>query len=259
MEAIEALGCCETEGNRVVLPPLERKLYLEVAEALKALGGPWNKKAKAHVFEGDPRDAIEQVVLTGGFTDKKQEFGFFESPPEVVAELLEWAAVITDHTVLEPSAGRGAIVRPIIAKAKHVTAIELQKQTFEQLQGGVQSWVGAHDMADAYRSGVHLIEGDFLAIAADGERPLGPFDRIVMNPPFRHELYAEHIIAAAQLLAPRGRLVSVAPISVNYRTTRKTMALREMIAMSGRIVPLPDDAFKVSGTDVRTCIVVVNG
>jgi N12 class adenine-specific DNA methylase len=42
--------------DRVFLPDdLDRKLYQQVNKALESAGGVWNRKAKAHLFSGDPR------------------------------------------------------------------------------------------------------------------------------------------------------------------------------------------------------------
>jgi hypothetical protein len=52
------------EGMSLFLPPkqLERKLYESVNKALVALGGKWNKKAKAHLFDHNPTDDIEAAL-----------------------------------------------------------------------------------------------------------------------------------------------------------------------------------------------------
>nr|WP_254803845.1 hypothetical protein [Methylobacterium sp.]USU34621.1 hypothetical protein NG677_23645 [Methylobacterium sp.] len=38
---------------------LERKLYADTNKALKAASEKWNRKAKAHLFDGDAAAAIE--------------------------------------------------------------------------------------------------------------------------------------------------------------------------------------------------------
>src|SRR5512142_1337205 len=82
--AINVLDNLQITGNAAIITQqLDRKLYQEVNAALEALGGKWNRKAKAHLFEGDPRDAIEQVVVDGEFTDEKREFEFFATPVPV--------------------------------------------------------------------------------------------------------------------------------------------------------------------------------
>ena len=41
---------------------LDRKTYLEVNKVLEALGGKWNKKHKAHIFETDPTPQFTKAV-----------------------------------------------------------------------------------------------------------------------------------------------------------------------------------------------------
>jgi hypothetical protein len=81
-EAITVLGSMTIDAAAhtaaITAGQLDRSLYVEVNKALEAIGGKWSKKARVHVFEGNPEDALDQVVLTGGFVDAKQEFGFFD-------------------------------------------------------------------------------------------------------------------------------------------------------------------------------------
>ena len=39
-------------------------------KVLEALGGKWNRKAGGHVFDHYPADEIDEVILTGEYTDK---------------------------------------------------------------------------------------------------------------------------------------------------------------------------------------------
>ena len=63
---------------------------------------------------------------------------------------------------------------------------------------------------------------------------------------------------AAGFLLPGGLLVAVMSAGTAFRDDRATAEFCEMITASGgEITPLPDDAFKVSGTDVRTVLVTL--
>ena len=68
-----------------------RKLYTEVNAALEALGGTWNRKARAHVFEQDPADALDRVLVDGGFHDVKRDLDQFFTPPELAKRVVEMA------------------------------------------------------------------------------------------------------------------------------------------------------------------------
>lgn len=275
--ALEVLGSIEAEGQlvRITGGQLDRTLYLEVNKALEALGGKWSRRDKAHVFEGDPRDAIDQVVLTGGFTDQKQEFGFFETPADVVDRLLDLAAIEDGMSVLEPSAGRGAIAIPVLERIHRVRlfAVELQPPNAAVLRSRIATIIGrelsrvrvsspvthqAMNPTDTIGR-VTVIESDFATMRWSLSDPTPPVcDRVVMNPPFAREQDAEHIVRAYAVLKPGGRLVSVCSAGVKFRTTKKTAALRALAEAHGEIIDLPAGSFKESGTQVNTCIVVIN-
>ena len=112
---LEIIEQGNTVGNLYYLPnvQLDRKIYLAVNKVLENLGGKWNRKQKAHVFESDISDRIDNVLLTGSVVDPKKEFQFFETPPELAKRLVEMANIQPLETVLEPSAGKGAIAQYI--------------------------------------------------------------------------------------------------------------------------------------------------
>lgn len=64
---------------------------------------------------------------------------------------------------------------------------------------------------------------------------------------------------ALGFLRPGGRLVSVMSAGVKYRQDAKTRAFRELVEQhSGTIEDLPEDAFRESGTSVRTVVVTMD-
>jgi hypothetical protein len=244
-EALTVLGSMSVEGNlaKITAGQLSRSLYLEVNECLIALGGKWNRKLGGHVFEDDPRDVLDQVVLTGGtFANRKVDFGFFESPSPVAERLVRVAGIQPGHRVLEPSAGRGALLRALAAQISirkiDLTIIELEPDNCKALIGA-----GWED---------RLIETDFLLYVGK------TFDRVVMNPPFTRQADVDHVMHAYRLLAHGGRLVSVMSAGITYRRNRKTDSLRGLIKQHGAIENLPEHTFRESGTDVCTVIVTLD-
>jgi len=81
---------------------LERSAYLAVNAILEHIGGKWSRKLKAHVFDGDPTDRLEQVLLTGEI-DPPKDYGYFPTPPEIALKLIEMAEIEPGMFVLEPS------------------------------------------------------------------------------------------------------------------------------------------------------------
>lgn len=253
-----ALANASIDGNKLVLvDKLERKSYLRANEILETLGGKWSRKDKAHVFpEGgeDLRSLISVVIETGEIKTAREQqkaLGWFPTPPGLARELVRLADIRLMHNVLEPSAGEGAIVEAIIEalggekRKKLVDTVEIDPARRAKLKA-------------RFPEDIHIL-GDFLTIRTDGRND---HDRIVMNPPFGPHL--AHVEHALDMLRQDSdvKLVSVLPASVQYREDKKHQAFRDMLtkrARSHSFEPLPDDSFKESGTQVRTCVLVVDG
>lgn len=244
-DVLEVLGRCICEGTHLRLPEqVDRKLYLAVNKVLEAAGGKWTSgKVKAHVFAGDAAAAIDVPLLTGEIAIPKDEFDFFETPADVVRRLITLADPWPDHRILEPSAGTGAILELLLETFGYeTTAIELNVEHARKLEF---DWPGI----------VRVLVGDFLQCNPDG---FGRFDRVLMNPPFSGSKGLDHFLHAITFLNPGGRCVAILPAGITFRTDRRWREVRELIEAHGYIEPLPDGAFKSSGTMVNTVIAVYN-
>ncbi len=220
------------EENRLYLPKmqLERKQYLAVNKVLAGIGGKWNRKAKAHIFEDCPEEVIEQILFTGEYTNQKKEFQFFETPEELAKEMIEMAEIKENETVLEPSAGRGQI-------AKHLAKCD------------------CIELNEANRK--YLIENGFNVVAEDFLTSGRRYDVIVANPPFTKQQDIDHVLH--MIKCANRRVVSIMSAAVMFRDNKKTVAFRDCISeLGGKINALPDKTFSQSGTNVRTCIVCVD-
>lgn len=245
--AVEVLAAARVEGNAVFLPggQLERKLYESVNQALELLGGKWNRKQRAHLFEEDPTDIIESAVLSGEVTDRKKLFQFFETPTVIARRMVHLAEIKATDEILEPSAGRGAILQAVfeVVPEASVTAVELDPDNVKVLVRNVKG-----------RGFSTVQEGDFLALYAAGS-PC--FDKILMNPPFTRQQDIDHVMRAYSLLKPGGTLVSVMSQSAFFRKSSKSSAFLKLHDAVGGSEHLPDSAFKESGTMVQTRIVTM--
>ena len=73
-DVIEVLMGVETDGNRLrITQKLDRTMYQKVNKTLSGLGGKWNSREKAHVFEKDVSEIISQIVETGEYKDMKAD------------------------------------------------------------------------------------------------------------------------------------------------------------------------------------------
>lgn len=236
---LEVLAAARMEGSALFLhAQLPRALYAEANKVLVAAGGKWSKGKKAHLFDGDAADAVDQIVLAGEVSDLKRDFQCFFSPPAVVARVAAAAHLAPNLYCLEPSAGEGAIVGAMLAHGDlRIHAVEIRPELAGKLP--------------ELRLGVHV--GDFLAV-----EPVQGYDRVLMNPPFARGAEVRHVTHALRFLRPGGRLVAVMSTGVTFRTDGLYAGFRDLVDRhDGSITPLPDESFKASGTGVSTVLVTL--
>lgn len=237
-DIIKILSECTIEGSTVFLPKtqLDRKTYMAVNKHLENLGGKWNRKAKGHVFDDDPTDSFENMLLTGETTDFKKEFQFFETPPELAKKMVEMAELKDSDFILEPSAGMGGIAKFI--KPDNLICNELNPKMFEALKKELKC--------------NFLAPVDFLTVSK-----LKP-DKILQNPPFHKQFDISHILHAYSLLKEGGILVSVVSESPFFRENKKSVEFREFLnSVGAEIIINPEGTFKASGTMVRTRLIKI--
>lgn len=243
-EVLNVLSAAECNGNNLILTgQLDRNLYTRTNKVIEAAGGKWNRKAKAHVFDIEASERIEQIILTGDVVVPKDDFEFFPTPPAVVRHVIKLANIHDGMRVLEPSAGQGAL-----AKAAHESAVDVMIDMYELMPANNDI---LHDL-NLRLSGIGE-PTDFLTV-----EPAPIYDRVVMNPPFGRQADIKHVSHALKFLKPGGLLVSVMASSVTFRNNKLTTDFRQLVdERGGHIEELPDGSFKSSGTMVNTVIVVI--
>ncbi|MGU9981494.1 DUF4942 domain-containing protein [Phreatobacter sp. HK31-P] len=184
----------------------------------------------------------------GLFTPKTslaKNMGYFPTPDAAAATLLERASLYRRDdepalTVLEPSAGDGALVRLALKEGAIVDAVELHQDRANSLRG-----IGARRVTCQ----------DFLTLLPSADRL---YDRVVMNPPFDRERDIDHVVHALKFLKPDGRLVAIMSAGTEFRETRKSVAFRAMVEkMNGSFRDLPAGSFSSVGTNVNTVILAI--
>lgn len=241
-DVLEVLSRSTAQDNLVRLPAgrMPRELYAKVNAVLVALGGRWKGgKVQAHVFEEDAGLILEVAVTTGTYM-KPQDFGYFPTPAELALQVVQLADLRPGMTVLEPSAGRGAIAlaaAEIVGK-ENVTCVELLPRNAGHLAS-----LGFHQVGMQ----------DFLTLEPDA---MPKFDRVLMNPPFSRLSDIEHVMHATRFLEPDGRLVAItAPSWEHTVANRRAAAFREFVAeAAAECLSVPAGAFRDAGTEIATRI-----
>ncbi len=231
-EVGNVLGNSRIEGDKLYLPgeQLERKLYMSVNKVLTAIKGKWSRKEQCHVFNTDIQEILDQILLTGEYTDEKKEYQFFETPILLAHNMVEMAEINRGETVLEPSAGKGGIASLI----DNCDCIELNESNRKYL----------------IENGFNVVHDDFLTFDKQ-------YDVIIANPPFSKQQDIDHVTHMIKLA--KKKVVSVMSSSIMFRTNKKTVEFRELVSsLGGTIELLPEKTFAESGTNVNTCIVNIN-
>lgn len=242
-QALECLGKCTVEGMIVKLPigQLDKAVYAEVKKRLELIGGTWKGgKVYGFVFPSDPTELLAQVA-GGEARNIKKECQFFGTPEGLADELVSLAEIKIYHSILEPSAGQGAIVRA----------------TQKELGGPTTVW--GYELIPLNQTflnkitGFRLLGADFLACDDTS------FDRIIANPPFSKNQDIDHIYKMYECLKSGGRLVSIASKHWQLSGNKKETEFREWLEKVGAEVhEIPLGAFKESGTNVASVIIVID-
>ncbi|WP_291428485.1 ParB/RepB/Spo0J family partition protein [Deinococcus sp.] len=238
--ALRAATISEDGLTLTLAGQLDRKVYQATAKAIETLGGKWNRKAGAHLFQTNARDVLARV-LDGEALPKKNPLAYFATPEELARQVVNAVVELDGVRVLEPSAGTGALADVLREYGAHVDVIELDDTRRAHLQA----------------AGYRVVAQDFLTFT-----PSEPYPAIVMNPPFRSEddaqAYIAHIEHAwTHCLAPGGTLVAIAPSGFTFRQDRRAAAFREFVEQHGEYGLNDERAFVESGTGVQTATVYV--
>ena len=230
----------KVEKNLFFLPDkqLSRDLYIRVNKVLETIGGKWNRKSRAHVFNEDPTELINNVIVTGEYTDEKKEYQFFETPSEMVERMIQFADIIEGQKILEPSAGRGAIAYALTGNGTHpninVHCIELNP-------------VMARELCDTFET----INADFLTV-----KPNNTYDAVIMNPPFSNQQDIDHVLHAFDFLTDDGVLISVVSEGPFFRMNKKSIQFRKWLEDNNAEI-YNNDPGAFSDTMVKTRIIVI--
>lgn len=244
---------------------LSRDLWVGVKTVLLKLGAEFVRGGSTFEFESDQdaRTIVMHACADGRVMSDAQSAGYVATPAALAEEIVSWYGELRaplDRSrvlrVLEPSAGRGALLDAITRGGSdqsdwmHVTAIEPDERRARCLpnNAGVTTHVTTFEA--------------FAALCPDET-----FDVIIGNPPFatpgHATLWADHLLLAWAKLARGGRLVFIVPAIAGHphaaSTARgKAAEVAALIAEHGTREELDIDAFAESGVRVATCVITLD-
>jgi hypothetical protein len=174
-------------------------------------------------------------------TEVSKDLAFYPTPVPVIEFMIEEGLgdCIKGKSVLEPSAGEGAIVRQLLPYTKDVTAVEVDGGRCEHLrQLPIKT----------------VLNANFLGMTSTPT-----FDCVVMNPPFCGTHYVSHVMHAYGFVKTGGMLWTILPATSRYSESGDHLKFREWAesVYSSRWYDLPAGSFKSSGTNINTVLLVL--
>lgn len=161
----------------------------EVFRVLESIGGVV-KTGRTVSFDYDPIRIIERIISSGCLPDQ-QTHQYYPTPEEVAKLAVEMTDIQDSDTVLEPSAGQGAIAEHL--PKDRTKCIEISDLHCDILKA----------------RGFDVERADFIEWSVSADK----VDCIVMNPPYSEGRWRQHIKCAYSMLKPNGRMVAVLPTS----------------------------------------------
>lgn len=240
LRGASVLGSEEAPVLVLNAPSLPRDVYAAVDKVLRALGGRWDRKVGGHVFSRPLEGPLAEALASGRAVDVARSADQFFTPSALSDKLADLASVQAGQTVLEPSAGAGALVDAALSRGAIVTAVEQDPRLVDRLRAKYQS--GAVD----------VLHGDFAAWGAPAQ-----FDVVLMNPPFSSGQDMAHVARAFTFLRPGGILAAIMSPHWTFAQEAAARNFREW-AGAHSWEPLPEHSFKGSGTLVSTGILVAH-
>ena len=239
----EILKHCTLENNILKLPQVQfnKKSYAEAKKWIEEAGGSWQGgKIQGFTFPFNP-ERVFSMLKEGKRCNLQQDYQFFETPADVADWLVMLAGGIhEDDTVLEPSAGRGALIKAIhrACPTVMVECYELMPENREFL----------HTL-----SNVILLDEDFTKDSVSSS-----YTKIIANPPFSGNQDIDHIKLMYERLEQGGTLAAITSQHWKFASEKKCIDFRNWLKeVHGEVFEISAGEFKESGTSISTMAVVI--
>ncbi len=176
-----------------------------------------------------------------GRRDSREGKDYYPTPEPLGYKMVEWGQVSEGESVLEPSAGHGAIAR-YVPGVNTLTAIEPSRSLFGRLQvkaGGVGR--------------------KFECCTFEEYNVVNKHDVVVMNPPFgaAGRMAVDHVAKAFTHLEEGGRIVAIIPRGSTDKKFEQWYNGEKKAVLTGEIL-LPDVTFERAGTAVNCRVVIID-
>ena len=144
-----------------------------------------------------------------------------------------------NDTVLEPSAGRGALIKAIHRACPSVT-------------------VECYELMPENREFLHSLDNVILLDEDFTKDSVGSYTKIIANPPFSNNQDIEHVRIMYKLLEKGGTLAAITSSHWKIASEKKCVDFRNWLEeVHGEVFEIGAGEFKESGTSISTMAVVI--
>lgn len=239
----EILRHCTLENGLLKLPNVQfnKKSYAEAKKWIEEAGGSWQGgKVQGFTFPFNA-ERVFSILHEGKRCNLQQDYQFFETPAEVADWLVMLAGGIHENdTVLEPSAGRGALIKAIHRTCPSVT-------------------VECYELMPENREFLHSLENVILLDEDFTKDSVGSYTKIIANPPFSNNQDIEHVRMMYEHLEAGGTLAAITSPHWKFASEKKCVDFRQWLEdVRGEVFEIGAGEFKESGTSISTMAVVIN-
>jgi len=226
----EILKHCTLENNILKLPQVQfnKKSYAEAKKWIEEAGGSWQG------------ERVFSILKEGKRCDLQKDFQFFETPADIADWLVMLAGGIHEtDTVLEPSAGRGALIKAIHRSCPSVT-------------------VECYELMPENREFLHTLDNVILLDEDFTKDSVGHYTKIIANPPFSGNQDIDHVRLMYERLEEGGILAAITSHHWKFASEKKCVEFREWLEeVHGEVFEISAGEFKESGTSISTMAVVI--
>lgn len=229
---------CRWDGQVLTLPQVQfkQKAYLEAKKWIEETGGSWSTSKQGFTWDFDANRVV-QILLQGRRYNLQKEFQFFATPDKIAdLAVSKFTSIEPGMTILEPSAGRGALVEAVHRRCPSavVDCYELMPENVPYLEKV---------------EGAHIVGTDFCHCH-------DKYDRIIANPPFANNQDIDHLYMMYERLNVGGELSCIVSQHWKFANDQKCTHFRQWLEMNeAKIIDFDKGEFKESGTAVATCLV----
>lgn len=241
------------EGYSVVrVRVMSNKEYDRIKVVMEQMGLYWDEGIKGFKGKSDIEWVKSEIrrVISLGVVDVSKEYierersQYYPTPDDIAKYMVSLSGIRYGggKVVLEPSAGKGAILQYLVQyMGNEINAVEIDRDKSNYLRGM------------GYKVECKSFE-DYI-----GEDSSKLYDIVVMNPPFSGYRDIKHIAMAFNKLRVGGRVVSlIASNHLKYNEEIVKIFREKLVEYGGKVEELPYGVFNGSGTLVDVSIIVLD-